>query len=245
MFSKSPASLTLRPLTIPGRSLDPALRRALDAMAMLRQSQERIPQIQAESNLDAASSWDAYWLPILLAYGQQSLNGNRDVRQTALGHLQRTLVAPEILSTGSVDLTVIFERILFPVLEELLKPQVFRRDPEGMGETRLRASGLLCRIFLHYLVQLSEQGMPRMTELWLQILGYLDRFMHSGRRDQMVRAHPKSLLVPTLTDFIGATVRGRAGEPQKCAARHARLRLPRSAERRAVAGPGPAVGCDV
>jgi hypothetical protein len=34
------------------------------------------------------------------------------------------------------------ERVFFPLLEELLKPQVFRRDPDGMGETRLRASAL-------------------------------------------------------------------------------------------------------
>lgn len=73
------------------------------------------------------------------------------------------------------------------MLEELLKPQVFRRDPEGMGETRLRASALSCKIFLSYLTQLSErQGMETMTQLWLRILGYQDRFMHSGRRDQMV-----------------------------------------------------------
>lgn len=75
------------------------------------------------------------------------------------------------------------------MLEELLKPQVFRRDPEGMSETRLRASALLCKIFLQYLAQLSErQGMKTMTDLWLKILGYQDRFMHSGRRDQMVGA---------------------------------------------------------
>jgi brefeldin A-resistance guanine nucleotide exchange factor 1 len=73
------------------------------------------------------------------------------------------------------------------MLEELLKPQVFRRDPQGMGETRLRASALLCKIFLHYLTQLSErQGVEKMTHLWLQILSYQDRFMHSGRRDSMV-----------------------------------------------------------
>ena len=74
------------------------------------------------------------------------------------------------------------------MLEELLKPQVFRRDPEGMGETRLRASALLCKIFLQFLSSLSErQGMQKMTDLWLRIIVYQDRFMHSGRRDQMVR----------------------------------------------------------
>ena len=105
----------------------------------------------------------------------------------ALASLQRTLVAYEVLSNAEVDLIMVFERLIFPMLDELLKPQVFRRDSEGMGETRLRASALLCKIFLHYLVQLSErQGMEGMTELWMKILGYLDRFMHSGRRDQMV-----------------------------------------------------------
>lgn len=71
---------------------------------------------------------------------------------------------------------------------------MFRRDPEGMGETRLRASALLCKIFLQYLTQLSErQGMQTMTDLWLKILGYQDRFMHSGRRDQMYEAVPELL----------------------------------------------------
>ena len=57
--------------------------------------------------------------------------------------MQRTLVAREILDNTNVDFTTIFEKVFFPMLEELLKPQVFRRDPEGMGETRLRASALV------------------------------------------------------------------------------------------------------
>lgn len=125
---------------------------------------------------------------MLTVYSQQSVNGCREIRQTALANLQRTLIANEVLSNAEVDLIMVFERLIFPMLDELLKPQVFRRDPEGMGETRLRASALLCKIFLHYLIQLSErQGMAGMTELWMKILGYLDRFMHSGRRDHMVR----------------------------------------------------------
>lgn len=165
--------------------------RALEAIEMIRQAQELIPKMLAQAESDPSKPWASFWMPVLKSYGQQSLNGAREVRQLALSNLQRSLVAPEILSSSStsstsVDLTMIFERVLFPVLEELLKPQIFRRDPEGMGESRLRASGLLCKIFLHYLIQLSQQGMGRMTELWLQILSFLDRFMHSGRRDQMV-----------------------------------------------------------
>ena len=137
------------------------------------------------------TAWEAAWIPLLSAYAQLCLNPARELRQNAISSLQRTLLAPEILQNTDVDLTIIFERVFFPLLEELLKPQVFRRDPDGMGETRLRASALLCKIFLQYLTQLSQrQGMHTMTALWLKILGYQDRLMHSGRRDQMVRPIP-------------------------------------------------------
>lgn len=134
-----------------------------------------------------ALAWETAWVPLLSAYAQLCLNPSRELRQIAISSLQRTLLAPEILSNNDVDLTIIFDRVFFPMLEDLLKPQVFRRDPEGMGETRLRASALLCKIFLQYLSMLAgRQGMKVMTDLWLKILGYQDRFMHSGRRDQMV-----------------------------------------------------------
>lgn len=135
------------------------------------------------------TAWETAWTPLLSAYAQLCLNPSRELRQIAIGSLQRTLLAPEILSNDDVDLTIIFEKVFFPMLEELLKPQVFRRDPEGMGETRLRASALLCKIFLQFLSSLSErQGMQKMTDLWLKIIVYQDRFMHSGRRDQMARS---------------------------------------------------------
>lgn len=169
---------------------------------------------------------------MLSAYSQQSVNGCREIRQTALASLQRTLIAYEVLSNAEIDLIMIFERLIFPMLDELLKPQVFRRDPEGMGETRLRASTLLCKIFLHYLIQLSErQGIAGMTELWMKILGYLDRFMHSGRRDQMVSNEMRALtdlvsLVLTSCSSL-RTVRSCARITQECTSGHARLWLPR------------------
>jgi len=154
------------------------------------------PVAQSADLHDLRAAWDAAWIPLLSAYAQLCLNPARELRQNAISSLQRTLLAPEILHNTDVDLTVIFERVFFPLLEELLKPQVFRRDPDGMGETRLRASALLCKVFLQYLTQLSErQGMHTMTELWLKILGYQDRFMHSGRRDQMVRSSSLALFL--------------------------------------------------
>lgn len=189
---------------------DFALRRGLQIVDILREVQSSIPDLIATSTLSPArgqcsltarsrryalltlstlTAWEAAWIPLLTAYAQLCLNPARELRQNAISSLQRTLLAPEILQNTDVDLTIIFERVFFPLLEELLKPQVFRRDPEGMGETRLRASALLCKIFLQYLTQLSQrQGMQTMTALWLKILAYQDRLMHSGRRDQMVRS---------------------------------------------------------
>ncbi|GAA5949414.1 hypothetical protein JCM21900_004055 [Sporobolomyces salmonicolor] len=173
---------------------DAALQRGHQIVDILRDVQTSIPRLISSSELSPPRAWEAAWIPLLSAYAQLCLNPSRELRQNAISSLQRTLLAPEILLNTSVDLTIIFERVFFPLLEELLKPTVFRRDPDGMGETRLRASALLCKIFLQYLTQLSErQGMETMTELWLKILGYQDRFMHSGRRDQMYEAVPELL----------------------------------------------------
>ncbi|GAA5972950.1 hypothetical protein JCM8115_005875 [Rhodotorula mucilaginosa] len=171
-----------------------ALSRGLQIVDILREVQTSIPDLISMSDLSPARAWEAAWIPLLSAYAQLCLNPARELRQNAISSLQRTLLAPEILQNTDVDLTIIFERVFFPLLEELLKPQVFRRDPDGMGETRLRASALLCKIFLQYLTQLSQrQGMHTMTALWLKILGYQDRLMHSGRRDQMFEAVPELL----------------------------------------------------
>lgn len=212
---------------------------------MIRESQSLANELIEKSELPPARAWETYWLPVLSAYSQQSVNGCREIRQTALANLQRTLIANEVLSNADIDLTMVFERLIFPMLDELLKPQVFRRDPEGMGETRLRASALLCKIFLHYLVQLSEkQGIAGMTELWLKILGYLDRFMHSGRRDQMV-SHLKHLSQQSLTLFSTTTVRSCSRVTQKCASCDACLRFPGPATSSTIRRPKRAMGCHI
>lgn len=55
-----------------------------------------------------------------------------------------------------------------------------------MSETRIQAATLLCKIFLHYLVLLSEWD--GMLDLWLKILDIMDRLMNSGQGDHLVRS---------------------------------------------------------
>lgn len=83
-------------------------------------------------------------------------------------------------------LPIVFDRVLFPVLEELLKPQVYERDPKGLSETRLKAATLLCKIFLQYVVRLVESGSSEaVTGLFVRVLDKLEKFMR-GERDLLV-----------------------------------------------------------
>ena len=72
-----------------------------------------------------------------------------------------------------------------PLLDDLLRPERFARDPLGMPETRLRASNLLCKAFMQFEVR---DGAPDgdIKRLWIQILDLLDRLMNVDKKDQLV-----------------------------------------------------------
>ena len=74
-----------------------------------------------------------------------------------------------------------------------------------MSDTRVQVANLLCKIFLHYLVLLSEWD--GMLELWMRILDVMDRLMNSGQGDTLEEAVPESvkniLLVMADGGFIG------------------------------------------
>jgi brefeldin A-resistance guanine nucleotide exchange factor 1 len=76
------------------------------------------------------------------------------------------------------------------LINELLRPEVFASDKRGMGETRVIAQGLLCKIFLHCLSRLVDDdtmsGTHMTTSVWGQILDVLTRLVGSGQRDVLV-----------------------------------------------------------
>ena len=105
-----------------------------------------------------------------------------------MDQLQLLLLANFKLLTDpdNTQIEEIFNRVVFPLLDELLKPQVFQKDPLGMVETRLRASALLCKTFMHFEVR-ESQVQADIRLLWIQILDLLDRLMNADRKDQLVR----------------------------------------------------------
>lgn len=105
--------------------------------------------------------------------------------------LQRILLGQQLYPSGSEDfdhsyVEEIFNRAVFPLIDELLKPQVFQRDAAGMSETRLRASTLLCKVFLHFEIKQSSEEKD-IRVLWIQILDLLDRLMNIDKRGPLVR----------------------------------------------------------
>jgi len=139
-------------------------------------------------------AWRQLCLPLVSSLGRQSTNASREVRQSAISQLQRLLLGPHIVYDEDDHSQVedIFNRVAFPLVDELLKPQVFLRDPRGMAETRLRSSALLCKAFMHFEVRDNRPNVD-IRLLWIQVLDLLDRLMNTDKKDQIYEAVPESL----------------------------------------------------
>ncbi|KAI9679248.1 MAG: GDP/GTP exchange factor for ARF [Caeruleum heppii] len=168
-----------------------AVKRGVRAMQIISEVTARVPYLVKQSHLERNEAWATYWSPIFRALTKQCVNPCREIRHQAFSALQRTLLSPELTSTEHDEWTVIFGEVLFPLIIRLLKPEVYQSDPAGMSETRVQAATLLCKIFLHYLVLLSEWD--GMLDLWLRIIDIMDRLMHSGQGDNLEEAVPESL----------------------------------------------------
>jgi brefeldin A-resistance guanine nucleotide exchange factor 1 len=162
-----------------------AVSRGVKAIKMIYELTTRIPVLMKQSHLESKDAWAAYWSPIFEALKMQCTNACREVRHQAFSSLHRTLVSDELTSGEHEEWTAIFSEVLFPLIVKLLKPEVYSSDPVEMSETRVRAAKLLCNIFLHYLVRLSQWD--GMLDLWLKILDIMDRLMNSGQGDSLVR----------------------------------------------------------
>ncbi|KAJ8098786.1 hypothetical protein POJ06DRAFT_213020 [Lipomyces tetrasporus] len=180
--------------TYPGmqRPYADVVERAVKAVKMINAFRSQVTDLITELKLERNDGWTTFWFPILDGLLLQCLNACREVRQQAFGSLQRTLLSPELSATyDDFEWTAIFGTVLFPLVSGLLRPEVYQSDPRGMGETRLQASSLLCKVFLYYLERLS--GWDGMLDLWLQILDMMDRLMNSSPRDNLEEAVAESL----------------------------------------------------
>ncbi|EKD02218.1 brefeldin a-resistance guanine nucleotide exchange factor 1 (bfa-resistant gef 1) [Trichosporon asahii var. asahii CBS 8904] len=163
-------------------TLGPTLERGLTALDSLYELRNLIPGLIERSGKTSRDAFNTFWLPPLLVISKQCVNGHREIRSRAIGYLQRLLLSPQLMAADADTLPIIFDRVLFPVLDELLKPQVHDRDPQGAIEMRLRAAPLLCKVFLQYVVGLT--GSSVVGRQFVRVLDKLERFMR-GDRDML------------------------------------------------------------
>lgn len=121
--------------------------------------------------------WSTYWLPILLGQSRLCCHPVRDVRISALSALNRLLFLPSMFS-GQNEFILNFNRIIFPLSEELLRPEVRAVDPSGIDDMRTRLAGFLCNYFLQNLPQLLEWD--GLILLWTNLLEIIASYVRTG-----------------------------------------------------------------
>ncbi|KHN99283.1 Sec7 domain-containing protein [Metarhizium album ARSEF 1941] len=168
-----------------------SVERGCKAIIALQRMAARVPHLMQQSRLETNEAWSAYWLPIFQTLTTQCTNPCRDIRQLAFSTMQRLLLSPEVTLTDAKEWTAIFSRVLFPLIQRLLKPEVFSSDRDGMSEMRVQCASLLCKVFLQYLVLLS--GWDGMLDLWVKIIEIMDRLMNSGQGDSLEEAVRENL----------------------------------------------------
>ncbi|KAF8421295.1 hypothetical protein EV426DRAFT_222858 [Tirmania nivea] len=193
-----------KPVQLKDRPDAAVVERGVKAVGLVYGLTTRVPTLIAQSHLEKKEAWTTYWSPIFQSLGTQCANPCREVRAAAFAALQRALLSPELtISEGPVqgghhEWTAIFGDVLFPLISKLLKPEVYQSDPRGMGETRVQAAMLLCKVFLHYMVVLAEwEGVGA---LWGGILDVMDRLVNSGQMggtgvEEAVRESLKNVLL--------------------------------------------------
>jgi brefeldin A-resistance guanine nucleotide exchange factor 1 len=156
--------------------------RLVDASGLAAADGESWRRCASSQSADAlAAAWTQFWLPLMTALSEQCANRHRPAREAAITHLQRTLLASEILSGTAASLpqrstlVYIFTAVVFSTLDELLKPEVFKADAEGILEARIRMCALLSKVYLHYLPQLASPADEPFQRLWMQVLDNLER----------------------------------------------------------------------
>ncbi|KAL8818108.1 MAG: hypothetical protein Q9223_003184 [Gallowayella weberi] len=167
------------------------IHRGREAVSLVYQLTNRVPTLIEQSHLERNEAWITYWSPIFSCLRMQCESPDRAIRRRAFSCLQGALQSAELASSDHQEWTAIFAEVLFPLIERLLKPEVYQADPAGMSETRVAVAKLLCKMFLHYLVTLAEWD--GMLETWYRILDLVERLMGSGQGHAMEEEISESL----------------------------------------------------
>lgn len=163
--------------------LDTLHTKAASIFTIWAEEQRHISQQTAIIDSVVSNLWSKCWCPILQGIARLSCDTNGEVRMHALQYLQRALLVHELQTLSAMEWEACFNKVLFPLLAKLLE-NIDPRNAVRMEETRMRASTLLCKVFLQHLTTLAR--LSTFTALWLTILDYMDKYMKSDKSDLLV-----------------------------------------------------------
>jgi brefeldin A-resistance guanine nucleotide exchange factor 1 len=163
-----------------------SITRGVKAVTTAYEISLRAPNLINQSHLETAEAWSTYWLPIFRLLSAQIINPCRDIRSRALTYLQRLLLSPDISVVEADEWATIFERVLFPLIDSLLKPEVYVFHRDFIGDMRVQCTSLLCKAFLRYLVH--QSSWDQMTQFWFQVIDTMGRLTNSGQGNSAVGA---------------------------------------------------------
>ncbi|XP_067828505.1 Golgi-specific brefeldin A-resistance guanine nucleotide exchange factor 1 isoform X2 [Heptranchias perlo] len=164
--------------------------RAAGIYSSWAEEQRHLESAGKKIEADARTLWSNCWCPLLQGIAWLCCDARRQVRMQALTYLQRALLVHDLQTLDALEWESCFNKVLIPLLTKLLE-NISPADVGGMEETRMRASTLLCKVFLQHLSPLLS--LPTFAALWLTILDFMDKYMHAGSSDLLLEAIPESL----------------------------------------------------
>jgi len=124
---------------------------------------------------DENDALQLYLIPAFQYLCFLSRDNRPEIQNGALATLQRVLFAQELSILASESWMTIIDKILFPLLSELLKAPIEVTNKDKVEEIRLRLLNLLGKTFLHYLNPLIAH--PNFNILWKRVIGCFEKFM--------------------------------------------------------------------
>ncbi|CAD6200039.1 unnamed protein product [Caenorhabditis auriculariae] len=134
--------------------------------------------------------WSEIGKPLLQAMARLSCDCRRQVRASALAHLQRAFLPSNMTDLGATEWQSCFGEVLFPLLTKLLEP-FSAMDLIGMEDTRVRAIQIVAKTLLNHLTALSQ--LPSFSRLWLRLLDFMEQYLRVDSCGNLNEAVPESL----------------------------------------------------
>jgi brefeldin A-resistance guanine nucleotide exchange factor 1 len=145
---------------------------------------------KAESTPKA--QWTQLWSSYVSRLGSLCTVDDGQVRAVALNSFQRAILDDDVHLREGFSWNNVFDGALFPLINNLLRPEVYERDPQGMASTRSKVASLTCKVFLQYALQ-NQKSEGEVLDMWVRILSVLDRLINSGQKDSLRESVVESL----------------------------------------------------